>query len=442
MIYSLDTFSFAERALVNLLPANSLFRGKYPSQFWVLVIGNLISTIGTSMVWPFLIIYVKEKLGLGLTAAAALMTVNSVVGLFSAFLAGPIVDRLGRKWVMVVGLAAHGLIYLSYPMANTYAFTALLMGLTGFITPLFRVGSDAMLADLVPPARRADAYALMRMAHNAGISIGPAIGGFVAAVSYNNAFLGAAVGLGMYAVLMTVSARETLPGRVALPGSTPASAAAAAVAPAGEENPKHESISQLITGYLRIFLDKPFMSFIIAFTLNQVSTATIWVLLAEHAKHNYGVIESLYGFIPMTNALMVVLLQSAVTARTRDRRPLPVMALGSLFYGVAAASVALGSGFWGFWISMVVMTIGELMLMPIATTFAANLAPAHMRGRYMSIFGLTWSAAMGTGPLLGGYLRDTVSLASPWLMAGISGFIAALLFVWMSKSANPFRKLL
>lgn len=437
--------------MVNLLPANSLFRGKYPSQFWVLVIGNLISTIGTSMVWPFLIIYVKEKLGLGLTAAAALMTINSVVGLFSAFLAGPIVDRLGRKWVMVVGLAAHGLIYLSYPAANTYAFTALLMGLTGFITPLFRVGSDAMLADLVPPAGRADAYALMRMAHNAGISIGPAIGGFVAAVSYNNAFLGAAVGLGMYAVLMTVSARETLPGRAA--GTEPALAGAAAASPAaasaaaasaasasaasaGEESPKHESVRQLITGYLGIFLDKPFMSFIVAFTLNQVSTATIWVLLAEHAKHNYGVIESLYGFIPMTNALMVVFLQSAVTARTRDRRPLPVMALGSVFYGAAAASVALGSGFWGFWISMVVMTIGELMLMPIATTYAANLAPAHMRGRYMSIFGLTWSAAMGSGPLLGGFLRDNVSLASPWLMAGFSGFIAALLFVQMSRKAS------
>ena len=192
---------------------------------------------------------------------------------------------------------------------------------------------------------------------------------------------------------------------------------------------------QLLTGYLRIFTDRPYISFIIAFTLNQVCAALIWVLLSEHAKHNYGVIESLYGFIPVTNALMVVFLQSPVTLRTKNRSPLPVLALGSLIYGVAAASIALGRGFWGFWISMVIMTAGELMLMPTATTYAANLAPAHMRGRYMSIFGLTWGVAMGIGPLLGGFLRDTVSLSAPWLMGGVAGLAAALMFAAMAKRA-------
>jgi len=406
--------------MTRFLPQNSLFRGKYPPQFWILIAGNLVSTIGTSMIWPFLIIYVKEKLNLELSAAAFLMTINSFVGLLSAFLAGPIIDRVGRKWAIVFSLAGHGLIYLSYPHADTYAFTAVLMGLTGFVTPLNSVGSDAMLADLIPADQRANAYALRRMAHNAGIAVGPAIGGFVAAASYNNAFLGAAVGLGAYAALMAFSARETLPGRDQT---------------GNEEQPPRESVKQLVTGHLRIFLDRPFMSFIAAFTLNQMSTAIIWMLLAEHAKHNYGVTENLYGFIPATNALMVVFLQSAMTARTNRRRPLPVLALGSLIYGAAAFSVALGRGFWGFWASMVIMTVGELMLMPTATTYAAALAPAHMRGRYLSIFSLTWSAAAGTGPLAGGLLRDHVSLAGPWVLGGISGLAAALAFTVMARRA-------
>ena len=45
-----------------------------------------------------------------------------------------------------------------------------------------------------------------------------------------------------------------------------------------------------------------------------------------------------------------------------------------------------------FWISMVVMTVGELILVPTASTYAANLAPVDKRGRYMSIFGLSWKA--------------------------------------------------
>ena len=36
----------------------------YPRQFWLLFTGMLISTVGTSMIWPFLMIYVTEKLSL------------------------------------------------------------------------------------------------------------------------------------------------------------------------------------------------------------------------------------------------------------------------------------------------------------------------------------------------------------------------------------------
>ena len=202
-----------------------------------------------------------------------------------------------------------------------------------------------MMADLIPPEQRPDAYALLRMSNNLGISIGPAIGGFVAATSYNFAFLGAALGMSSYAVLIAIFARETLPGRAA---------GAGAVAPPAAVRPpparRYSAARSPFGGYLKIFSDRPFVYFIVAFTLNQVCAALIWVLLGVHAKTNFGVTENLYGFIPMTNALMVVLLQALVTRQTKNRNPLPVLALGSLFYAVAVTSVAFGRGFWGFWL--------------------------------------------------------------------------------------------
>jgi MFS family permease len=201
----------------------SRLRGEYPRQFWLMFVGMLLSTIGSSMVWPFLMIYVSTKLNLPLTQAASLMTINSAVGLASAFIAGPVIDRFGRKWMMVISLVGFGLIYLLYTQVTSFAFMALLMASTGLINPLYRVGADAMLADLIPPEKRPDAYALIRMSNNAGISIGPAIGGFLAAVSYNYAFLGAAVGMSTYGVLLAIFAKETLPSRVnTTPGETPA----------------------------------------------------------------------------------------------------------------------------------------------------------------------------------------------------------------------------
>ena len=57
-----------------------LFKLDFPRQFWLLFWGMLISTIGGSMIWPFLMIYVSERLNLPLTTAS-LMTINATWGL-------------------------------------------------------------------------------------------------------------------------------------------------------------------------------------------------------------------------------------------------------------------------------------------------------------------------------------------------------------------------
>jgi len=154
----------------------------------------------------------------------------------------------------------------------------------------------------------------------------------------------------------------------------------------------------------------------------------VWVLLSVYAKQNFNVPESQYGFIATTNALMVVFFQFAVTQVTRRRATLPVMAVGALFYAVGGASIALGHGFWGFWLSMVIMTVGELIMTPTGSTYVANLAPADMRGRYMSLYGLTWSLAAGIGPLLGGFLNDNVAPVAIWYGAGLIGLTSVAAF--------------
>jgi len=94
---------------------------EYPAQFWLIFAGMLISTIGASMIWPFLMIYVSKKLVIPLTQVASLITINAVSGLVFALLAGPIIDRLGRKWIMVVSLIGNGLVYVLLSQAQTFS---------------------------------------------------------------------------------------------------------------------------------------------------------------------------------------------------------------------------------------------------------------------------------------------------------------------------------
>lgn len=82
---------------------------------------------------------------------------------------------------------------------------------------------------------------------------------------------------------------------------------------------------------------------------------------------------------------------------------------------------------------MVVITWGELILVPTATTFVANIAPASMRGRYMSIFSLCWGLASGIGPVVGGYLNDNISPQAIWFGGGIIGLSGAFWFWMLSR---------
>jgi MFS family permease len=66
----------------------------------------------------------------------------------------------------------------------------------------------------------------------------------------------------------------------------------------------------------------------------------------------------------------------------------------------------------------------------------ANLAPADMRGRYMSIYGLTWSIGFGVGPVLGGYLNDNLAPVAIWYAGLALGLAATLGFILLARSVR------
>jgi MFS family permease len=381
---------------------------EYPRQFWLLFGGMLITATGGSMAWPFLSIYLRQRLDIPLTTVGLLLSLNSGAGLISTFLAGPVADRFGRKGVMAISLFANSAIYATMSLADSLSLWAVLMALGGAVGPLYRVGSNAMVADLVPPDQRASAYALLRMSSNLGIAIGPAVGGFVAVVSYSSTFLTAAAAFLTFGLLLLLFVRETLSSGLS------------------DERPTNG-------GYGPLLRDRPFLAFCGVSTLVVMPASMMMVLLSVYAKEQYGVPENQYGFIMATNAAMVVAFQYLVTQVTKRYSHLRVMAIGALFYAIGVGSVALGRGFAAFLISMAIMTIGELILVPTGTTLAANLSPPDMRGRYMGIYGLTWGIGFGTGPVLGGYLNDHLAPVAIWYGGLIIGLVSTLGYLLLTR---------
>jgi MFS family permease len=190
-------------------------------------------------------------------------------------------------------------------------------------------------------------------------------------------------------------------------------------------------------GYGLVLKDRNYMAFVAMLSLGLIAPTMLWILMPVYAKTNFGVLESLYGWIPTTNALMCVFVQYPVTRLTRQHPALSVLGLGMLIYALGAGSVALMSSFWGFWLSMVILTFGELTLVPTASKYAADLAPADLRGRYMSMHWLGWGLARTLAPIIGGFINDNIAPRAIWVGSLVIGLASTLgLFLLSRISAS------
>jgi MFS family permease len=186
-----------------------------------------------------------------------------------------------------------------------------------------------------------------------------------------------------------------------------------------------------------VFRDKNYLLFIALTSVGLIAPTMLWILMPVYAKTNYGIPESLYGWIPTTNALMCVFVQYAVTSLTRRHRTLPVLGTGMSIYALGVGSVALMSSFWGFWLSMVILTFGELTLVPTASKYVADISPADLRGRYMSIYWLGWGLARTVAPIIGGYLNDTITPRAIWVGGLLFGLTSTLGLFLLSRVSVP-----
>jgi MFS family permease len=83
-----------------------------------------------------------------------------------------------------------------------------------------------------------------------------------------------------------------------------------------------------------------------------------------------------------------------------------MMAIGTVFYMIGFALFGMVTAYVLFALNIVIITIGEMIVVPMSQAIAANLAPETMRGRYMAIFGLSWAIPSTVGPGAAGYILD------------------------------------
>jgi len=186
-------------------------------------------------------------------------------------------------------------------------------------------------------------------------------------------------------------------------------------------------------GYFRVLRDTAFMLFLGASMLMVLTYMNMNTTLGVFLRDAHGVPEAGYGWLLSLNAAMVVLFQFPITRRIENQKPLLMMAAGTLLYALGFAMYGFVSVYSLFVLAMVIITIGEMIVAPMGQALVAKFAPEEMRGRYMAIFGISWSIPFAVGPILAGLVLDNYDPRWLWYIAGAIGVLAVFGFLALHR---------
>jgi MFS family permease len=343
-----------------------------------------------------------------MTEAGVLFAIFSVSGFFGNMIGGALVDKFGRKSMLLFGLVISALSSLAMGVVGTLIAFYILAVFVGLLSDVAGPAQGAMVADLLPEEQRADGYGILRVAANISWIIGPVIGGFLATRSYLLLFILDAISSLITAVIVYRMIPETKP--------------------VDAEDKPPETILQTVKGYAVVAADRLFVAFMFASMLMTMAYLQLYSTLSVYLRDVHGLQDSGYGALMSINATAVVVFQFSITRRIRTRPPMLMMLLGSLLYLIGFTLYGFVVTYPLFIIAMLIITFGEMVVMPIGQAIVANLAPEDMRGRYMAFFGLSWTIPSAIGPWAAGLIMDYIDPNWVWYAAGILSALAMVSF--------------
>ena len=377
---------------------------------------SFIDRVGGTMIWPFFALYVTRKFGVGMTEAGVLLGIFSLAGVAGNMAGGALTDRLGRRNIVLFGLVFSALSSLVMGLLDNLAAFYILAAVVGFLGDIAGPAHAAMVADLLPESQRNEGFGLLRVVGNLAWLVGPTLGGALATRSYLYLFIGDAVTSLITAAIVYRFIPETRPE------------------PNAGEKPS--SLWDTAKGYRWVLADGLYMAFLLASMLMLVVYQQMYSTLSVFLRDVHGLPERQWGLLLSLDAAMVVLFQFWVARRIRPYPPMLMMALGTAFYLVGFTMYGFVSGYPLFVLAILIITVGEMIQMPVSQALAARFAPEEMRGRYMAFFNLSWTIPATVGPAAAGLVMDNFDPRWVWYAAGILSAVAAVSFLLLQVATR------
>lgn len=401
-------------------PMKKNWTQRYHITIWIRMFGAFITSLSSSMLAPFFLLYVHDKLDGAILVPMLIVGLQPLTDIIVTLLGGGITDRLGRKPVMLLALTMQSIAMAGFMLADSVLSFALLYMLHGAGQSLFVPAQRAQIADVTTDSQRVEVFGLLNTISYIGLALGP-VGGMLL-FHYDPSWLFGieAFSLFIYMLVCWWKLPETAPVSSAPRSSSDQTEAletenketrSSQRSGASDHVPpvtagKHRffsihRITALITRYKHVLM---LMVYTLPISFFYAQTETTFRIYVQESFVNY---VSIIATLSTIKAILAVALQLPLVKLTEHISFQRVMVLSCSCFMVTAVAYGFSKSIVVLIVVQLFWTVGETIGLTRLHTYISEIAPPEERGRYFSLHGIHWDISRTFGPFLGGVVLLT-----------------------------------
>ena len=377
-----------------------------PQGVWILSFSLLINRMGT-MALPFLVLFLTKNKNLSAQDAGLLLGLYGFTSLFIGPISGKIGDKIGFLRIMLISLFFNFICIFIFPFMNSFASMAVVIFLWATFNESFRPANMSLIGDLVPKEQLRAAFALIRLAANLGMSIGPAIGGIIANYSFDALFYINSL-FCFFAFFAIYFSKNTLRQKNE------------------HQLAKEAEHTNLIPN--SFYKNHQFLYFLLGSSILSLIFFQHEGSMSLFMDRELGLDAGKFGLMFTVNTLLIIAFEIPLTLKTAHWSIRKNLYIGALLFGIGFGSMAFSHNIYHLIFSVCIWTFGEMILFPANSAYVNTIAPQKQKAFYMGLYGMTFNIGMTFGPWLGISILETYGSKTLWLSCFAISLISILIF--------------
>ena len=362
---------------------------------WMLAVVMLINRSGT-MVLPFLSIYLTSSLGFSVQQAGYLLSSFGIGSIIGSYIGGALADRYGHFFIQFFSLIVSGVIFILLSGVTSYYHLLAGVIILSIIAESLRPANAASVSFYAKPENISRAFSLNRMAINLGFSIGPAIGGLLAAIAYSWLFVvdgSTCILAGIFFYLYFRNKKGYVPAK--------------------SKDRKDVRTSN------SVFQDTRFLVFVALSSLFAIIFFQLFMSLPLYYRDIYQLQEGEIGGLLALNGILVFSLEMVMVYILQRKFNIPSLIFIGLF--ILAFSFFLLNLHHHpliLILAMLLLSIAEIFAMPFMATYVVQRSTEFNRGSYMGLYTISFSTAHVLSPVLSAVVITHYGYPVLWWITG------------------------